>query len=91
MTSVQCSCVLCAGDDLEVEPMGEEPVVDTVSENAVEDHCQSTRSLDHPVVNLTQIVDVQPSIDDGVTVVPPEPPDLSPGPAHKVSISLNHQ
>lgn len=68
--------------------MGEEPVVDTVSENAVEEHCQPARSLDHPVVNLTQIVDVQPSIDDGVTVVPPEPPDLSPGPAHKVSISV---
>ncbi|XP_047492975.1 polycomb protein Asx-like isoform X1 [Penaeus chinensis] len=73
------------GDDLEVEPMGEDPVVDTVNENAVEDHCQPTRSLGHPVVNLTQIMDVQPSIDDGVTVVPPEPPDLSPGPAHKVN------
>ncbi|XP_069991253.1 mucin-5AC [Penaeus vannamei] len=79
------------GDDLEVEPMGEEPVVDTVSENAVEEHCQPARSLDHPVVNLTQIVDVQPSIDDGVTVVPPEPPDLSPGPAHKVNGAVNRR
>lgn len=34
--------------------------------------------------SLGQLLELPPHVDDAAVSVPPEPPDLSPGPAHKV-------
>nr|XP_045626482.1 polycomb protein Asx-like isoform X4 [Procambarus clarkii] len=74
--------------DREAEQMEDVPA-EATGGSGMEEVCQVLESVDEERSSLSNaighLLELAPHVDDAAAVVPPEPPDLSPGLAHKVN------
>lgn len=84
---MQWKCSFLTPEDEEADQMGDEPM-DTAAGGRGDEMCQMSSSLEDEHValstSISQLLELPPHGEDAAVVVPPDPPDLSPGITHKV-------